>query len=1065
MRALALHAREHAGHPGFPALLRDLADQAHYGRRTALHLAMAAADLPYIAEILAGPDTELRRAALRAVRTLPVPDDAVPPALEEAPADLRLAVLKAVVHSGRTALAERLLPEVHARWGAREAAVLLPACGPRTVARWLPSLAHAVAGWRPLVRRHPSAVVDQLAAELADSDGWSVWKRRSGVIAQVAEAEPLRVLDLLERHDQGAWAVRVGGRCLGPLLRADPVRTARLLAGRTWGRRPPSRSLLRNLARLPDEALHAIVPADAWRIERFLRAVPLRRRAALYARLESPGLEVLPILGLLPRELAAAEARRLRDWHASVWHSARAHLDDPKITLRIAVHLPFAEAEAELRAAAFTGDPRRRELARGLLLEAADRTGDAALLSRTVGELADRTLNERDPVRRELLRALRGVRLADGDVPALEALADRVATAPDTSAATRETLLRLADRQLSRRGVPALTGWALGVYDKLVERHGAAGLDRPEPSAGWRERTPAPATLGRVLPRGAEHALLDLLLPRVRKARAAEDHTLVLALARSLGARARRLPALQDELRLAVLGATGEQAAEAAALWLARRPRKEEAAAALAAEAPELLRLPPVWWVIATRRTDLLPARVPPGCAVEHGMPGRWTGTQRDGIRSALEAVADAHELPVEERVRALRGLGMMTHAHAVIVRHALGGEPVVSEAAIGVCAAAPRTLARLLLRLGGPVALAAASAACGRTAPRQLAVTLEKALFEGGVGARKLAARQLVTQRVPGAADLLLRAWADPALHPDARIAVAVALRRLPEDPRAFAALAEVPEHHRSETMFRTLLQAAPAEYAPGHRPAVAGLVRSLLEAAEGPGVRFRAAKAFATWVRWYRHGLDEVLEAAVSGTGADFTVFLTLVGEGLVRDEAVTVLRRLLEAGDRTRVRRLARRLDHRGNAEAWRAELARSAARLLAADPLHLPQAARLLAHRMTAGDVDPLVLALDANTLADLLHGSPHLAAETGRTLAGGLGWRSPAAPLLPTVRTLTARGDLTGELMALALVEHGGRDGGWEPEWRTALDALRGSPHREIRQLAWDVDGDVPGEEE
>ncbi|MER6950145.1 hypothetical protein ABT294_39620 [Nonomuraea sp. NPDC000554] len=101
MRELALHARRLAGTSQLSALLGDLRSRGGYGRRTALHVAMAARDLGFVEEILAGPDMGLRRAALRAVRTLPVPDPAVAAALQDAPTELRLALYRTLVHARR----------------------------------------------------------------------------------------------------------------------------------------------------------------------------------------------------------------------------------------------------------------------------------------------------------------------------------------------------------------------------------------------------------------------------------------------------------------------------------------------------------------------------------------------------------------------------------------------------------------------------------------------------------------------------------------------------------------------------------------------------------------------------------------------------------------------------------------------------------------------------------------------------------------------------------------------------------------------------------------------------
>ncbi|MFV2178447.1 hypothetical protein ACFHW2_24070 [Actinomadura sp. LOL_016] len=132
MRALALHARRLAGTPALGELLGELSARGRYERRTALHMAMAARDLPFVERALAGPDLGLRRAALRAVRTLPVADDAAAAVLDDAPANLRRAFYRMLRRADRPALADRLLPEVRSRWGDREAAPAARLRFPRT---------------------------------------------------------------------------------------------------------------------------------------------------------------------------------------------------------------------------------------------------------------------------------------------------------------------------------------------------------------------------------------------------------------------------------------------------------------------------------------------------------------------------------------------------------------------------------------------------------------------------------------------------------------------------------------------------------------------------------------------------------------------------------------------------------------------------------------------------------------------------------------------------------------------------------------------------------------------
>ncbi|GGT98952.1 hypothetical protein GCM10010177_67630 [Actinomadura citrea] len=1069
MRELALRARRLAGTPELRETLAVLAARGPYERRTALHIALAARDLPYLERVLAGPDMALRRAALRAVRTLPVSDDAAAAVLDDAPADLRRALYRTLRHSRRAALADRLLPDVRARWGDREAAAILPACTSETVARSLPDLEHAVTGWRALAARHPGAF---LARGREQAHEWSWWRRCKAGLPVLARHEPAGLLELLEANGSRLALTQLPSTLLPALFRADAVRAARVVRRAGRRNRYPA-SYFEHVGRLPSSELREFVPADPYSLRDLLAHVPPGRRAEVYdlARGDGrAGLAARPLLALLPPDRAAGEARRMLRRHGSVWHSARSRLDDPGIPLELTAHLPYEEAAGPLREAALGGDPRLRGLARTLLVEATARTGDAARLRDLVAGLARRTRNERDPLRTDLIAALARVpvRLLDEAFAGpLEEIAAAAVGARDSSPATRRRLRDLAGRVLAHSARPALVRWAIGALARLVARHGTEVLD------GHR--------LDRVLPRGRERDLFAELRPEPG------DHVVVIALARALGRRAFALAGLQELLRAAVREAPEPLAREAAALWLADPAERERRAAALAAADASAIVLPEVWRVVAGRRTDLLlpalersrtgrfggPGGVP---AIQPQHPGRWTPRQVGRVRELLASPAE----PVDARIAAVASLGRLPGCLDDLVARADGdGEPALAEAALEAMAAADRpaeALAVLLRHARGPrsaVAVAALARAAASVPPSRLGPVLAEALTGPGgtVAVRKQAARLIERLRVPGAAEALLRAWDDPGLHRDVRVAVAAALRRMPEDPRALAALDAAAGPYTSEQLLRTLFQAKPTEYAPAHRPAYAALVRRLGAAADGPGVRFRASKAFAAWARWYTGGFDAVLAAVADPADPagddELLVLNALVRAGSVAEEALGVLSALLaaEPGDRARAR-IAAVAHAIGGLPAGHpnAPLSRRVVEMLAGHPLHLADAVdvALISARLTGGDASPERVAEELVALADLLRGRPVLASRIAdRRLdhaLGGRGARGSGGPgrLLPAARALTGRDYAASHLLAVGVVRMGGLAAGWTGEWRDLLDGLRRSAHVEVRQDAWSV---------
>ncbi|GAA1804078.1 hypothetical protein [Actinomadura chokoriensis] len=1058
MRELALRARALAGTPELQVLLADLSGRGRYERRTALHMAMAARDLPYIERVLAGPDMDLRRAALRAVRTLPVSDGAAAAVLDDAPADLRRAFYRTLRHARRAALADRLLPDVRARWGDREAAALLPACTTGTVARLLPELEHAVTAWRAVAGRHPGAFLARGRARGADR---SWWRRCRAGLPVVAGNDPAGLLDLLEEHGSVLAAARVPQVLFPVLFRADAVRAARAARHVRRRNRVP-RAFYRYVSRLPPADLREFLPHEAYWLRDFLVHVPPGRRAEVYdlaaGRTGHHGVSALPVLALLPPDRAAEEARRMLDWHGSVRHSARSRPGDHGIPLRLTAHLPYAEAAGPLREAAAGGDPGRRGLARSLLIGLTARTGDPALLYALVADLAHRTRNERDPLRGTFIAALASVPVAlldDTFAGPLDEVAAAAVDARDSSPVTRRRLRDLADRVLAHAASPGLVRWALGAYGRLVAAHGA------EPLHGHR--------LDRVLRRGRERDLLDVLRPHLG------EYTVAMALARSLGRRAFALPDLQDALRAAI----PEAPHSAAGLWLADPARREARAVELLAGDASAIVLPEVWRVVARRRTDLLLAALdrdrtgrfataPQPVSVGPQEPGRWTPPQIEHVRALLKASAG---------VTAAASLGRLPGTlDDLAARAGRSDETTLAEAALEAMAAADRPAEALALLLGharGPhsAVAVAAIAACGeRVPPSALGPVLAEALT--GTGAkttvRKQAARLLERLRPPGAADVLLRTWDDPDLHRDVRVAVASALRRMPEDPRAIAALADAAGPYAGELMHRTLFQAKPSEYAPEHRPAYAALVRRLGKAADDPGVRFRAAKAFGAWVPWYAEGFGDVLAAVADPADPagddELPILRALLWEGAVADEALGVLASLLaaEPGETARSRAVAVAEVIANLPSPDR--LARRAVPMLAAHPLYAAQAVdvALGSARLTGGDVTARRLADGLAALADLLRDRPALAATvTERRLAdavGGYAALREGGPerLLPALRLLAGRADFAAQLLATGLLRTGGPAAEWPGELRDVLEGLRRSAHLEVRQAAWDI---------
>jgi len=197
---------------------------------------------------------------------------------------------------GLPSAADLLLPEVLARFGAREALLLLPASSPEVAAGLLPAVAHRVRapGWRRLAEAHPGAVLEELERRLGESlpGAAAPWREMAGALPVLTRRRPRQLAEQLVAYlDRGGPAEGPLPGCLaeavGLLLRQLPEHAGEILLHpglsrpfRRWG--IPKR-ILRALGRLseaalPDEVLETLGERWGQPLDRcVLRRCALRR--------------------------------------------------------------------------------------------------------------------------------------------------------------------------------------------------------------------------------------------------------------------------------------------------------------------------------------------------------------------------------------------------------------------------------------------------------------------------------------------------------------------------------------------------------------------------------------------------------------------------------------------------------------------------------------------------------------------------------------------------------------------------------------------------------------------
>ncbi|MEU1784598.1 hypothetical protein ABZ553_01410 [Streptomyces sparsogenes] len=1097
MRELALRARAASARGQLSGLLDELSRRGGYERALAVTAAAVGGRTDYLEQRLADPDPVVRGHALGAARRGRLTDAALVAAFEDAPAAVRRGLIRTVVAGRRTALADRLVDPLRERWGDVEAARLLPACGPATVARLLPDLFHAVGSWRALSFRHPAAVLDEAERQLsalpeALRGDW--WFRHAPCVALAAPAEPRRALDLLERLCHSPLPLPVRHR-LGALAAAEPGRTIRLLlapehAGVLRGR-GLERAVLRRLIRADPPELADLARAlghDAHALARLLAALPPARRpdvldAALAERDLSHADMAPALLEVLPRPRREAEARRM---------AARARERGAPWTtvLEAVAYLPVGEARDDLLEATRRSSAEDRALAYPLLIRNTARSGDPDAVTSLLA-LLERLRNERDPVRSAALGALAGTHpslFLDAAVEHLDKVATDAIQARDSSPATRQALRRLAVALLREHAVTGrreLIGWALRTITRLAGNIGPTDLGR----------------LDHTLRRGQEQAVLEALRPWLEAGADRVDHELTFALARSLGRRAHALPELQDLLRQAIRFGSDATVRTAVGLWLDDPARRDERVAELLAQEPSAAVLPPVLAVLTHRRTDLLDLVLDdtppygrfltPGShwtpPVDHGT-SRWLPRQRAAAARILARAAADDSLRTDQRTSAVAAAARIPdHGAETALDWTDADDVVLAEAALAALAQTDRPgeqLPLLLAHAGGDrarVAVYAATRASLYVAPSRLEVLLRGVLATDvpvKVTSRKEAARLAATRLpAPAAAALLADAYDAPGQHHDVQAACVAFATGLLGRESAWELLSAAARGRRE--LRWAVLRTRPLDLPEPHRARYARLVRDVCDT-DDPEVARAGHAALAVWSPWAPDAAAVLVAAATDlnnraswHSAADALIDLMAAAPGgMPEDNPLAWVLAALAAADahprtpdaepdrdrpaRRRVGRITARLaQHSRMRPGTMRPVATAAGELLAGYEPFVADAAHVLVNAVDL-DAEPGALTAALARLARLHATRPALAARTADTLHQRL--RTAARPgrseaLLRAARELGDDGALASGLFAVTLTGVGGARTEWAEPWRTRLRALRHHPHPDVRDAA------------
>lgn len=983
-------------------------------------------------------------------------------------------VLRAVVRRRRTAIAEALVEGLLARDRVAEAASLLTVCRSEAVARWLDGVAWPESLWVRLAKHRPALLIARIEALFHAGRPDLVWRRfAANVWGVLADRKPAAVAAWIDRHADAETLPANSNLALRHLVLWSPAWVVATLARRVaWLARTGLPKGLPGRSRLVDDAgliplcrgLARTAPAV---LGQLIARLPHPRRATVFEAAIEP-LEVARIewptslLAVLPTAIRDREAARML---GLVRAQTDAHWRRELLGLRD-VELARAELEREGRSAqAIDRADAHMALIRSTMRS---RTG----MAETLAWLGDRIRNEQEPVRLSVLTVLAMVPGHRFEDPvALDRVLAPSFEARDTSYASRVNIARIAHRlMIARATEPKSAMFALGL--SLLERlAGHAG-------------TPDLPRLDRNLPRGAELAIVDALLPWARAAQHRQQENHVFRIWAALGKRAWRVPALEQLLVEMLWQGRKDSAAGTAQLWLQDPRTRDRRVRELVERDRSALYLWPVLQHCHRRRQTLLVERftnkAPRGrfhdgkvvlIPVLAGGFHRWpTSLQQQYVDLLAHAEAEPDRFSQTRasliQLRARVPVTRVADLAAAIASSDVSTQEAALGALIRVDDPTP-ALAILLEHLDGDRARVAmyAMPRLARLLPRERIVTALAELLARPkikVTVHKEALRLLGQLATPQAIELVRAAWTRP-LHRDVRVAAMHAARSLLGQADAWTILADAAADADPD-IARALIEVPLVNLPDMHR---ARYLSTMLAVADHPSPIARTALFTALASGWWIAGPRQSVESAARVIARldpvePWRVAARVLTEGvrateghaaieaLVAELAAAADRDVAPAGERDRIaqQRLIGVIDALlGDRHPLGLALLDRLARALLERPSAWSLGARLRIAAAPNERVGAVAAGLFSGAPTERMRRSVEDAARSAAELQARDWQSSEAAQAIADLREGGA------ELVAVAMLAVFGPRWGWGTEWVAELGELREHDDLDVRLAA------------